>query len=413
MLGRKLKNYVLIILFSTPTFLLHQTGIAQSSSMIEPEMESIPLKSLPEANFIPAAPIIDADSYILMDPHSQYIIAQDGADKRVEPASLTKMMTVYVLDQALKSNRANLSDKVFISERAWRSTGSRMFLDLKSEVSLEELLKGIIIQSGNDASIALAEHIAGSEDAFADLMNHYAKELGMNNTHFVNSTGLPDPNHYTTAKDMSIIASRVVRDFPETYKLYSQKEFTYKNIKQTNRNRLLWQADWIDGIKTGHTDNAGFCLAASGKKDNMRLVAIVMGTKTDGVRTTETSKLLNYGFQFYESRNLYPANTSLKQTRVWKGKEKEVNLGLAEDFYITVGHGQYDKLKANIVVDKGIKAPIKEGDVLGTISVLLDDKVISERPLIALNTIPQAGFFGRFFDSIALIFHTLWSKVFA
>lgn len=228
---------------------------------------------------IPTPPALAAKSYMLIDFLSDHVIASQDADLRVEPASLTKMMTVYVADQALLNKKIKIDDNVKISEKAWRASGSRMFLDVNSEVPVSELLKGIIIQSGNDASIALAEHIAGDEASFAQLMNHFAKQLGMTNTHFVNATGLPDADHYTTARDMALLGKALIRDFPETYTLYSQKEFIYKNIKQTNRNRLLWQHDWVDGIKTGHTDSAGFCLVASGKQNGMRLIAVVMGTK--------------------------------------------------------------------------------------------------------------------------------------
>lgn len=360
---------------------------------------------------IPAAPPLAAKSYILVDYASDYVISENDADQRVEPASLTKMMTVYVLDQAIKNNKIKADDKITISEKAWRTSGSRMFLDLNSEVPIEELLKGIIIQSGNDASVAIAEHIAGSEATFAEIMNFYAKQLGMNNTHFVNSTGLPDPNHYTTARDMAKLARALIRDFPESYKLYSQKEFMYKNIKQTNRNRLLWKDDWIDGIKTGHTDNAGFCLVASGVKDGMRLISVLMGAKNDAVRTDETNKLLTYGYRFYETRKLYPKGTPIQQAKVWMGKENEVGLGVAEDFYVTIGRGQSDNLKANLTMEKKIKAPIAEGAKLGTLSILLDDKVIAEKPVVAMKAIPAANIFSRMYDHIVLAFLSLWERI--
>lgn len=364
----------------------------------------------PSVSIIPAPPALTAKSFMLIDYLSDQVIAAQEVDQRVEPASLTKMMTVYVVDQALKSKKIKPSDTVRVGERAWRTMGSRMFLDLNSEVTVEDLLRGIIIQSGNDASVAIAEHIAGSEETFAELMNYYAKQLGMVNTHFVNTTGLPDPNHYTTARDMAILGKALIRDFPETYKVYSQKEFSYKNIKQTNRNRLLWRNDFVDGIKTGHTDNAGYCLVASGQKDGMRLLAVVMGTKSDSVRTDETNKLLTYGFSFYETRKLYPAKIAVKQARIWMGTEKEVNLGLADDLFVTIGRGQYEKLKANIHVEKVVKAPMNEGTVLGTLTVNLDDKVLTERPVIALKTVAAAGFFSRVYDSFALTLQSLWDK---
>lgn len=365
----------------------------------------------PPALVIPSTPELAAKAFILLDFFSDFVISEQEANARVEPASLTKMMTVYVVDQAIKAKKISLTDKVRISEKAWRSTGSRMFLDLNSEVPVDQILNGIIIQSGNDASIAIAEHIAGTESTFAELMNYYAQQLGMTNTHFVNATGLPENDHYTTARDMAILAKALIRDFPETYKTYSQKEFTYKNIKQINRNRLLWRNEWVDGIKTGHTDNAGFCLVASGQKEGMRLIAVVMGAKNDAVRTDEANKLLGYGFNFYETRKLYTKGLPVKQARIWMGVEKNINLGLAEDLYVTIGKGQYEKLKANITVDKVVKAPMKMGTNLGKLSVMMDDKVLSERAIIALNDIQPAGLVGRIYDSFALTLQSLWEKV--
>jgi D-alanyl-D-alanine carboxypeptidase (penicillin-binding protein 5/6) len=363
------------------------------------------------APVIPAPPAIAAKSYILMDYLSDYVIVEQDVDQRVEPASLTKMMTVFVVDNALKNGKIKLTDMVKISETAWRTQGSRMFVDLNSEVSVEDLLRGVIIQSGNDASVALAEYVGGTEGQFAEMMNFYAKALGMVNSHFVNATGLPDPNHFTTARDMAILAKNIIRDFPNSYSMYAQKEFTFKNIKQQNRNRLLWKDDSVDGIKTGHTDTAGYCLVASGQRNGMRLISVVMGAKSDKIRTDETSKLLSYGFQFYETRKLYPALTPVKQARIWMGKEKELNLGLQEDMYVTIGRGQYDRLKANIDVQNDIKAPVANGAVLGTIAVQLEDKTIAERPIIALNAVEQANIFRRMYDQIALRLQNLWNKV--
>jgi D-alanyl-D-alanine carboxypeptidase (penicillin-binding protein 5/6) len=368
--------------------------------------------SLPAAPLIiPGPPSLAAKSYILIDPQSDCVVVEQNANQRVEPASLTKMMTVYVVDQALKNNKIKLNDSIRISEAAWRQTGSRMFLELNSEVTVAELLNGIIIQSGNDASVAIAEHIGGAESAFAELMNFYAKQLGMQDTHFVNATGLPDPNHYTTARDMGLLAKALIQDFPESYKIYSQKEFIYKNIKQQNRNRLLWQNENVDGIKTGHTESAGYCLVASGQKEGMRLIAVLMGAASDNLRTDETNKLLTYGFRFYETRKLYPALTTIKQTRIWMGKEHEVHLGLAHDLYVTLGRGQYDRLKTNINTDPIIKAPLDKGSTLGTITVQLDDKTLIEQPMVSLNAVEKAGFFSRTYDSISITFQSLWGKI--
>ncbi len=370
------------------------------------------LTALPQPTLvIPAPPALQAKSFILIDPLSNYVIAEQNVEQRVEPASLTKMMTVYVADHALKSGKLKLTDRVKISEKAWKSPGSRMFVEVNTDVAVSDLLRGIVVASGNDASVAIAEHIAGSESAFAELMNFYAKQLGMVNTHFVNATGLPDPNHYTSARDMAILAKTLIREFPESYTLYAEKEFNYKNIKQENRNRLLWINNWVDGIKTGHTDSAGYCLVSSGKQNNMRLIAVVMGTKSDATRINESNQLLAYGFRFYESRKLYPALTPIKKARVWNGREKEVDLVLAEDLYITIGQGQCDRLKTTITTEKTIKAPAHKGTTLGRIAVQLDNKTISEYPLVALQNIETGGFINRLYDNIALSVLSLVEKV--
>jgi len=390
--------------FSILLFLLFIPSILLAAPAALPELPQ-------PTEIIPAPPALQAKTYLLIDPMSNYVITEQDPDRRVEPASLTKMMTVYVADQALKSGKLKLTDLVRVSETAWKAAGSRMFIEVNTLVSVQDLLSGVIIQSGNDASVALAEQLAGTESAFAELMNFYAKQLGMANTHFVNATGLPDPNHYSSARDMAILAKAIIREFPETYKIYAQKEFTFKGIKQTNRNLLLWRNELVDGIKTGHTDSAGFCLVASGLKDGMRLIAVVMGTKSDSVRVDEANKLLSYGFRFYETRKLYPAGTPLKKTRIWMGKEKEIQLGLAEDLYVTLGHGQSNRLTAVINIDKVIKAPTPQGTVLGTLTVELENKTIIERPIVALNEVPPAGFFNRIYDSLALTVHSLIGKI--
>lgn len=382
------------------------------SALLYPFVLFAELAALPQPTLvIPAPPALQAKSFILIDPLSNYVIAEQNVEQRVEPASLTKMMTVYVADHALKSGKLKPTDMVKISEKAWKSPGSRMFVEVNTDVAVSDLLRGIVIASGNDASVAIAEHIAGSESAFAELMNFYAKQLGMVNTHFVNATGLPDPNHYTSARDMAILAKTLIREFPESYTLYAEKEFNYKNIKQENRNRLLWMNNWVDGIKTGHTDSAGYCLVSSGKQNNMRLIAVVMGTNSDSTRIDESNKLLAYGFRFYESRKLYPALTPVKKARIWNGREKEVDLVLAEDLYVTIGQGQYDHLKTVITTEKAIKAPANKGATLGKIAVQLGDKTISESPLIALRDVEAGGFINRLYDNIALSVLSLVEKV--
>jgi len=359
---------------------------------------------------IPNPPAVAARSYLLVDFYSNRLMASQEPNLRVEPASLTKMMTVYVIDHALKQGRLKLTDQVTISPGAWKTAGSRSFLDVNSKVSVQDLLQGIIIQSGNDASVAMAEHLAGSEDRFADLMNAYAQSLGMTGSHFTNATGLPDPHHYTTAQDMAILSQALIREFPESYVLYSQKEFSFNGIKQPNRNRLLWRNEAVDGIKTGFTETAGYCLVASGKKGAMRLIAIVMGTKSDEARTVEANKLLNYGFNFFETYKLYSALMPMKQTRIWMGHDKNLNLGLADDLYITIPKGSYKQLQANIEVSDQLKAPTQLGQVVGKLAVHYQDQLLTERPVVALQNIDRGSLLSRVYDYFHLNLELLWKK---
>jgi D-alanyl-D-alanine carboxypeptidase (penicillin-binding protein 5/6) len=368
-------------------------------------------KSAPIITTPPAPPTIAAKAFVLMDFDSHHMLASHNKDERVEPASLTKMMTVYVIDHTLAQGKLRPQDLVPISAAAWKTGGSRTFLNVNTRVPVQELIRGIIIQSGNDASVAMAEHLAGSEESFAELMNTYAKSLGMMQTHFVNATGLPDPNHYTTTQDLAILASALIRDFPESYSLYSQKEYEFQGIKQLNRNRLLWRNEAVDGIKTGFTDSAGYCLAASGKKGPMRLIAIVMGTKSDEARTVEANKLINYGFNFFETHKLYPALTPVKQTRIWMGKEKHLNLGLSNDLYITIPKGTYRKLEATIEVHEPLKAPTQIGQAIGTLSIQLHDQVIVQQPIVALQNIDRGSLLSRVYDYFHLSFEALWKKL--
>jgi len=355
------------------------------------------------ANNIPAAPALAAKGYVLLDFNSGQVIAENESMQRMEPASLTKMMSTYVISNELKAGNITLEDKVTISKKAWRMPGSRMFVEVGKQVSVEKLLKGIIIQSGNDATVAMAEFIAGGEDAFASLMNNYAKQLGMNSTHFVNSTGLPDAEHYTTPHDMAILGSALIRDFPEHYKWYAIKKFTFNNITQYNRNKLLWRDKSVDGIKTGHTEAAGFCLVSSGVRDDMRLVAVVLGTKSDSARIQESQKILNYGFRFYRSHKLYDANTEISKTDIWKGVADTVSLGLLKDLYVTIPRGQYKQLKPSINFESIIEAPINKHAVLGNLQVKIGDRIIAERSLVALHEIEQGGLWKRLVDWFILL----------
>lgn len=360
--------------------------------------------SIQAATLIPATPKIKAKGYLLIDFNSGRVLAEKQSTQRMEPASLTKMLTSYVIASELASGNIHLDDKVRISEKAWRMQGSRMFIEVGKTVSVEALLKGMIIQSGNDATVALAEHVAGSEDAFVSLMNQHAAELGMLDSHFMNSTGLPHKNHYTTPRDLAKLAVALIRDFPEHYDWYSEKKFTYNKIKQYNRNRLLWRNKYVDGIKTGHTESAGYCLVASALRDNMRLISVVLGTHSDAARSSESQKLLTYGFRFFETHRLYKAHEPLTTARIWKGAQEELSLGLAEDLYLTIPKGQYKKLVANMNLDARITAPIKKDQAFGSVNVNLGDEQYASRKLVALSDIESGGLFSNLVDEVKLLF---------
>ncbi len=356
------------------------------------------------AIMVPASPKIKARGFLLMDFDSGRILTEKKSDQRMEPASLTKMLTSYVIANELANGGISLDEMVTISKKAWRMQGSRMFIEVGKKVSVENLLKGIIIQSGNDATVALAEHVAGSEETFADLMNQHAAELGMVDSHFVNSTGLPNKNHYTTPGDMAKLARALIKNFPEHYKWYSTKEFKFNKIKQYNRNKLLWRNKFVDGIKTGHTDSAGYCLVASAKRDGMRLISVVLGTRSEEARAAESQKLLSYGFRFFETHKLYAANEPLMKTHIWKGATEDLSLGLKEDLYLTIPKGQYKKLDADVNINKRITAPVKKGAPFGTVNVRLGDKQYATRNLIALTDVEKGGLLDSLIDEIKLLF---------
>jgi D-alanyl-D-alanine carboxypeptidase (penicillin-binding protein 5/6) len=355
-------------------------------------------------SFLPPSPGIDARGYILVDFHSGNVLAEKNADLRLEPASLTKLMTAYTIFTELRAANIHMDDPVRISQRAWRTPGSRMFVQVDTTVPLQELLRGMIIQSGNDASVALAEHAAGSEEAFAALMNQHALQLGMTGSHFTNATGLPDPDHYTSARDVALLASAIIREHPQYYALYSEKSFSYNNITQYNRNRLLWTDAGVDGMKTGHTESAGYCLVSSAKRGEMRLLAVVLGTTSDDARSEESLKLLNYGFRFFETRLLYAANQPLTTPRVWKGKAPQVPLGLLQDVYITVPRGQFDGLSASLTVEKVIEAPAKRGQRFGTVNLRMSGEALAEQPLVALKDVPEGNLWRQVVDEVRLLF---------
>ena len=350
----------------------------------------------------PAAPQLGASSYILMDFNSNEVIVEHEPDARVEMASITKLMTSYAVFQELASGDVSLDDIVTISETSWNTGGSRMFLEPGMQVSIEDLLKGLIIQSGNDASVALAEHLAGTEASFATVMNYYAQQLGMTNTNFENSTGLPSPSHYSTARDTALLSIAIIRDFPEYYRWYSEKEFNFNNIRQHNRNNLLWRDPAVDGLKTGHTEAAGYCLAASAKREGMRLISVVMGSFSEQSRASESQSLLNYGFRFFETIQLYKAGQELSSSRVWKGETEEVLLGIEDDMFISIPRGKYDDLDARIEMQPEITAPLTQGQQVGRIQIYLGEEIVASRDLVTLSAIAPAGFFSRSWDGMKL-----------
>lgn len=363
---------------------------------------------------IPSAPQLAAKSYVLLDAASGKVLVENNGDQRLPPASLTKLMTAYIATLEIRKGKIGEQDLVPISEHAWRtggaaSGGSTMFLPLNSQVKVDDLLHGVIIQSGNDASIALAEYIAGSEDAFADMMNETAARLGMTNSHFMNATGLPHPEHYSSAHDMAILARAIINEDQEHYAIYAQKEFLWNNIKQGNRNLLLWRDKTVDGLKTGHTEEAGYCLVASAVRDGARMITSVFGTVSESARAAETQKLLTYGFRFFETRTFYKKGQELAQAQVWKGTVRQVKAGLATDLSLTLPKGQLDKLQAGMTLNPQLTAPIAQGDVIGKVEVKLGEEVVHSADLIALEGVEEGSFFRRMWDSISLFFFGLFN----
>lgn len=351
------------------------------------------------------APAIAARAWLLIEFSTGQTLAAEKAEERVEPASLTKLMTAYLTFSALRQKVLSLDQNLPVSEKAWQAQGSRMFIDPKHPVAVSELIKGMIVQSGNDACVALAEAIAGSEEAFVQMMNREAQRLGMHNTHFMNSTGLPDPQHYSTARDLATLAMAIVRDFPDFYPTYSIKEYRYNNITQPNRNRLLWQDPSVDGMKTGHTDNAGFCLIASAKRGQRRLLSVVLGTSADSVRAQESLKLLNYGYQFYDAVRLYEKNQVVSQLKVWKGSSATVKAGFMNDFVLAVPKGLAGRIQAQLMPRQPLVAPLSAGQQIGTMKLSLDGKPYGEYPVVAIEAVPAAGIFGRAYDTVRMWFN--------
>ena len=347
-------------------------------------------------------PKVKAEGHILIDFNSGLVLGENNADKKLEPASLTKIMTAYVVFRELQEGNLKLEDKTTVSEKAWQTKGSRMFIQVNTQVSIKELLMGLIVQSGNDAGVALAEHIGGTEATFADLMNHHAKRLGMNDSNFVNSTGLPHENHFTTARDIATVTLAMIREFPEYYAWYSVKSYKYNNIEQNNRNGLLYRDKSADGVKTGHTEAAGYCLVGSAKREDMRLVSVVLGTESKRARTKESQALLNYGFSFYESQKLHEAGKPIETVSVWKGDKKKVGVGVKEDLFATVPRRQKKNLKVEVKIKEGLEAPIKKGEAVGEVEVRVGKKVLAKAPVIALEDVNKGGFFSRTTDSLMM-----------
>ena len=352
----------------------------------------------------PTAPAVEARAWLLLDFNSGQVLASHNASERFEPASLTKLMTAYLTFGALKQKSLKPDQVIPVSTRAWKSEGSRMFIEPNKPVIVEDLLRGMIVQSGNDASVALAEAIGGSEEVFAQMMNREAKRLGLANTSFTNATGLPNPQLYSSAQDLSQLVVALIRDFPEHYALYSQKEFRYNNITQANRNRLLWLDPTVDGVKTGFTDNAGYCLITSARRGERRLVSVVLGTASESARATESQKLLNWGFQFFDSVKLYARNQSVTQLRVWKGSSDMLKAGFTSDLYLALPKGQSDKIKASVESLQPLLAPVAPGQRVATLKLEIDGKPYRELPVVALEAVPVAGIFGRTWDSLRLLF---------
>lgn len=351
---------------------------------------------------IPAPPQVGARSFLLMDFASNRVLAEQAPDQPVEPASLTKLMTAYAVFRALDEGQISLSDQVRVSEKAWRTPGSRMFIEVGTEVGVEDLIRGMIIQSGNDASVALAEHVAGSEETFVALMNQHAELLGMTGSHFQNSTGLPGDNHVMTARDVVTLAQAIIAEFPTYYSYYSEREYTYNGIRQHNRNSLLWRDDSVDGLKTGYTDAAGYCLVTSAERDGMRLITVVLGTQSTETRADATQALLSYGFRFFETHRLYTDGAEITTARVWKGESESVELGVKDDLFITIPRGQYESLAAEMDLESELIAPLEKERPVGTVRVSLNGDSLAELPLVVLEDIGEAGFFARLKDEITL-----------
>ncbi|WP_445005201.1 D-alanyl-D-alanine carboxypeptidase family protein [Halomonas mongoliensis] len=369
--------------------------------------QSVPVPQPQPQTMIPSPPRLAANSWILMDADSGRVLVEHNADERLPPASLTKLMTAYLVERELDRGNISMSDMVRVSENAWRTGGSKMFIEVDTQVSIRDLLYGIIISSGNDASVAVAEHLAGGEAPFADLMNQHATRLGLHNTNFKNATGLPHPEQYSSARDMALLSQYIINDYPEHYAVYAEKYFTYNDIRQPNRNRLLWRDPSVDGLKTGWTTEAGYGLVASAKRDGMRLISVVMGTSSEEARAQETQKLLSYGFRYFETLKLYDAGSVLNTPRVWGGEENTLQAGVDRDVVMTVPRARNEELSARLDIQADLAAPIAAGQRIGTLEVRLGDELVGEQPLVALESVEEGGFVKKLFDQVRRFFANL------
>ena len=360
-------------------------------------------------SMVPQAPTLDLSSYILLEASTNTVLAEFNSDNQIAPASMTKVMSGYVIADQIASGAISLDDEVLISEKAWKTGGSKMFIEAGKRISVKDLLSGIIIQSGNDATIAMAEHVAGSEEGFVDFMNAYAAELGLSNSLFQNSTGFSDPNHFTSAKDLANLTKALINKFPDHYATYREKEFTFGGIRQLNRNKLLWRDDSVDGVKTGHTDSAGFCLVSSAKRNDMRLIAVVAGSPSENDRLTASQRLLEYGFRFFATQKLVTKNTKVTSAKVWGGQTSEVSLGSQEDLYLTLPRSEFNNIKANYKFKNNIQAPIEIGQIIGSIEFTSNDRVVLSAPLVAIESVEAKGFFGRLIAKLIYWITSLFS----
>ena len=360
-------------------------------------------------SMVPKAPKLNLDSYILLEASTNTVLGEFNSDDQISPASMTKVMSGYVIADQIASGAFSLDDKVLISEKAWKTGGSKMFIEAGKRISVRDLLSGIVIQSGNDATVAMAEYVAGSEEGFVDFMNAYASELGLSNTLFQNAVGWTDPNHFSSAKDLANLTKALINNFPDHYATYKEKEFTFSGIRQLNRNKLLWRDDSVDGVKTGHTESAGYCLISSAKRNDMRLIAVVAGSPSENERLISSQRLLEYGFRFFATQKLIAKDSEITVAKVWGGKMDEVALGTNEDILLTLPRSDFKNIKANYNFKNNIQAPISEGDVIGDIEFMSNDRVVLSAPLIAMESVEEKGFFGRILARIVFWIMSLFS----